>query len=789
MNCEFKANPPPRMITWFQKDKLVHTGPNYTLKQVNPDDATVYRCEVENDVHDAQDRPGSAEFHLSVLYPPTVTLPSLLEPSLNDPLQLQCEADAQPPSHRIAWYRIGDSNGSLLTQRLLAENANFEINKLAPSDSGLYVCVAENRLVPSDGSGVFTHMANATVEVRVQHAPTHVRITPQQPVAIAGRPFQMSCAAEPSAYPTPKYRWWRDGEEEITLSNSGNFSLVTVHVRQEGRYFCQAENHLGKSEPASVELLVNELPSITFPMNPEWIKKPGMRAFSLVCRGRGKPTPKVTWLHNGQTLNLDGNEETAMHRVDTVQNVENLYTVQSVLHFESSRRRNGDELVASDHGRYQCIFDNELSPEPVRAETYLRIEHSPVLKHLHNRVAFDLNDSAVLRCEMSAYPKPNFEWYFENRVLDTNSGKYAINKSELRDDVWLSALVVNAVVPADYGEYTCRSWNGVNNNEEKRTIIKLLERSEPEAPTHLQVLETGAEYAILGWQAGFNGGYANTEFVVSYSSEDSRYSRWRNESCRSQNPCKLMGLRSRTNYAFRVLAVNRRGQSPLSEEVRAQTNVSIKDIPSPNEAVFDAHRQTVIFRLDPDRLLLMVRVEARLASPVSLNPESNVSTVADLQEINKSEWILVQEEPLKQETEHVIYLPQTPQQIENSKQESLLPQTTFAEMRISLCLQFNHSLCGYQQLVKMDYVNFTRENKVYSIDQLRLFISVGGCVALGAVLLMSVMCMRQRDRLAKKKKQEYDSESDSDSRSKVNTIGSNFFGAHDNKGKIFLYKM
>lgn len=787
MHCSYQANPPARKITWYRNDRLIQPTANHSIIEVEPSDAGQYRCEVDNDIHDQHDRPGSAELQLNVLYAPIVSVPPLLEPSLQEPLQLQCEVDAQPAPDRIAWYRTSGPDTTnaahvsfdLSNIKPLAEGPLLQIERLTPADSGLYTCVAENRLAPNDRSIVYTRTANASTEVRVQHAPTRVRITSEAPVAIAGRPYQMSCSAEPSAYPLPKYRWWRENDEQTTLSNSNNLTMVTVHVRQEGRYFCQAENSLGRSEPTSIQMTVQELPSITIQMKPEWIKKQGERGFSLTCRARGKPTPTVTWLHDGQVISSQGNEQTAMHRVDTVENVDNVHSVQSVLYFESPARRNGDELLAADHGRYQCAFSNPLSTEAVRAETYLRIEHSPVLKHLHNRVAFDLNQSAALRCEMSAYPKPSFEWYFENRLLETRAGKYTMNVTQMQDDVYLAILMVHGLTTNDYGEYTCRAWNNVDDDDE-RTIIKLLERSEPEAPGNVQVIETGAEFAMLSWQSGFDGGYADTEYVVSYSSQDSHFSRWRNESCRTVNPCKLMGLRSRTNYAFRVTAVNRRGHSLMSEEVRAQTNVSVKDIPSIVDAVFDSFHHMVSFQLDADQLPLIVKIEAR---PNTLNNSEEILSNT-LHSSEASAWQVLLQQPIKSESEHIVYLPSA--SINNnpaSESKSSNIGQTYAEMRISLCLQFNQSLCGYQQPVKMDLISsLSRENKVYSIDQLVLLVSVGGCLALAGVLLLSVVCKR-RDRLAKKK-QEFDSESDSDSRSKVNTLGSGFFGAHDNKALV-----
>lgn len=62
----------------------------------------------------------------------------------------------------------------------------------------------------------------------------------------------------------------------------------------------------------------------------------------------------------------------------------------------------------------------------------------------------------------------------------------------------------------------------------------------PERPTHLELIEVSSDKVTLRWQEGFNGGFSNTEFLVTYLNTEN--GRQMNESCRSQNLCQITGL-------------------------------------------------------------------------------------------------------------------------------------------------------------------------------------------------------------------------------------------------------
>lgn len=581
---------------------------------------------------------------------------------------------------------------------------------------------------------------------------------------------------------------WKEGEPDNILSSSSELVFKTIHVRQEGKYVCSAENELGTPGPSSVELIVNESPSITFQMQPTIIKKQGESGFSLTCRARGKPAPKVSWSHNQQlissepTFNQYDEPLVSMYRIETTAKNDSSNTVESILHFESPARKNNDELVAHDHGRYSCIFDNGLTEQPVKGETFVKVEHAPILKHEHNRVAFDLGEHAALQCKMSCFPKCNFEWYLDNRIIERSNGfqpKYNISIAEIGDDIWMSTLFVANVKKSDYGDYQCRSFNKLDDDQ--KTIIKLVEKSAPETPSHLQIIEIQSDYVVLSWQPGFNGGFYNTEYILSYSNEDSMFSKWRNETCRTMNPCKLTNLHSRKIYQFKVMANNPKGHSTFSEPIEGQTKVSFKDIPIPFEAYYDNVYNMVTFKVDSNELDLVAKIE------VKTTMNTGTLDIVDGEVLAEQEhWKLLVNSDIKNDNEHLIYLPiiQPASFASASAKSDLQTITTGAQyndMRVSICLKQNATLCSLTQSVKMDYVSsYYRDNRVYSIEQLILIILVGGSLALGLVISIFVFFVRKREKHSKK---DYESDSDSEQRAKVSTISNNYFNSNDSKGK------
>lgn len=643
--CFVVANPPVNSVRWVKNGHLLSNSHKHTILGVTPDDSGIYTCIADNGVGKAT----QTDLKLSVLYGPKVTVEKQKEVSKGESLSVKCNVDSNPPPNSLIWLKENDPF-------FRKSGDTLNLKAVFPDDSGKYICQATNSLEAS-GSGTREHVrSNASVIVLVRHKPGDVEIIPNNPVAVAGQPFTLTCLARPRGWPLPEYRWWKEGKEGTDLARRMNYTIVPIHVSHEGQYYCQPQNSLGQGGIGSVYLTVHEPPSVVIPLRPQVIKRDGDASFSITCKARGKPKPKVRWLKNGQEIS----KNTDLFSIEISDYVEdkNAYSVQSTLTYRGPGRTR-KTLSLTDRGKYACEFENGFG-EPAKSEMMLRIEHSPVVRHTYNRMAFDNGETAVLQCKMQAYPEPSFEWSFKGRILD-NYGNYGTNVTDLGEDIFVGSLSIRDVKDSDYGDYTCQAWNQVGDDE--KTIIKLVRKSAPDRPTGLGVMEVNSNQITLRWSEGFNGGFSNTEFIVTSINLETAHAK--NESCRNQNPCQITGLQSKTNYRFKVIAVNPRGYSPYSDDIVVSTKVNLKDMPRAVVAQYDRESHHVFFRVSPTSFSLLAKVEARPAG--------------------ETEWQLQKTIPVEHE-EVEVYI--------NSDHNE------FSDVRIVLCLQSNETWCGDEKLAE-----------------------------------------------------------------------------------------
>lgn len=286
------------------------------------------------------------------------------------------------------------------------------------------------------------------------------------------------------------------------------------------------------------------------------------------------------------------------------------------------------------------------------ASMQLRIEHAPIVLNDHNKVAFDLRDTATVRCRVQAYPKPEFHWQFGGNPAPlsmSSEGHYEINTTSAPDsDVYTSVLRINQLVAADYGEYVCRV---VNALETVRAPIRLQPKGPPERPSNLQVDGVWANATALLWDAGFDGGQANTKFFVAYrrvtgplddqllpdcvaaappaaaaTPTAAAAAEWMEFDCGQQQPCTVGQLDQHQTYLFKVKALNTKGASEYSGEIMLTTKVD--RIPAPLAVTFDPAQRRLALDVAPTCLALMAVVESMVDGDTALAAWQVVDTVA-----------------------------------------------------------------------------------------------------------------------------------------------------------------
>lgn len=241
MTCAVDANPTATKIRWYKNDRLISNEANHTVVNVVPSDSGVYSCVADNGVVDRNGSPGKGDLELAVQFGPIVNVIPEKEAVIGESVSIQCNVNSNPAPHTVIWTKEGDhsfrQSGDVLT-----------LDRIAPEETGRYICTASNSLKPSGALNSVERSSNASTYVRVKHKPGDTEVLPATPIAISGKPFSMSCNSKPPGWPKPEYKWWREGSEKVELGRNKNLTLQVVHVSQEGRYYCQPFNALGKGK-------------------------------------------------------------------------------------------------------------------------------------------------------------------------------------------------------------------------------------------------------------------------------------------------------------------------------------------------------------------------------------------------------------------------------------------------------------------------------------------------------------------------------------------------------------
>lgn len=590
LECRVDAKPTVNNVKWTRNGRFIDTHFKHTIPRVTLQDSGIYTCEADNNLG----QPGQMELKLEVLYGPVVTLtPAQREFNEGDNIEVDCRVDSNPRPSTIQWFKEGDD-------RFVQNGPTLRLNGVTAANNGRYTCSANNHLHPT-GKGKLTRTGNATIDINIKHKPGKGFITPEKPQAIDGRRLTLTCGADPPGYPKPQFRWWKEGDISDKAISS-EFTIETVRLNNAGKYFCEPFNDFGKGTPASVELEVNQAPQIITHLQSSISKRAGDTGFQITCQAIGKPKPRVKWFKDGQEIR---NSETTMYQITTVdqESIANMaHNVLSTLKYVGPKRISQVKLMPEDRGNYTCQFENPV--DKVESTMKLIIEHSPLTVPQHNKVAFDLDQTAYISCKMQANPAPRFHWSYGNSILQNSRQFYDAQMTDLGNDVYEGVLKINKVTNTSYGDYTCRASNLIGN---QKTIIKLQPKGKPEKPKDIYLINSGYNFITIGIEPGFDGGFNDTTHSLEYRRHDSSVPQY--EDCYTRRHCNITDLEQHSRYFVRVKANNIKGESKFTQEVFFDTQIDATQIPQPQSVYFETSTNTSTFQVQNDFLPLVAKIE------------------------------------------------------------------------------------------------------------------------------------------------------------------------------------
>ncbi|XP_071105289.1 neuroglian-like [Haliotis cracherodii] len=275
---------------------------------------------------------------------------------------------------------------------------------------------------------------------------------------ISNQQVLLMCNAE--GVPVPRYKWYKNGalivSDSITQVDevTGNLSIPSFTIREEGLYQCGAENTVSPGvTPLAVSPAINVIEvslGANWPVIPvEDINKFEGAYAKLLCTDVPESGPKAQFrwfLESPDGAKKQVEETTRMHVDD-----------QGTLHFiylETSDQTGAD--------LYKCAIYNNIidtiqlgSPKSLTVTPVVsKPQVKPKAEYTTNPAIFLRTQTAELECVFSGYPLPTITWRKGGKII-TASEKYQFDKNNRK-------LKVLKLVEEDEGIYTCFGQNSVS---------------------------------------------------------------------------------------------------------------------------------------------------------------------------------------------------------------------------------------------------------------------------------------------------------------------------------------
>ncbi|XP_032346317.1 limbic system-associated membrane protein isoform X1 [Camelus dromedarius] len=242
-------------------------------------------------------------------------------------------------------------------------------------------------------------------------------------------------------------KWSLDPRVELEKRHSLEYSLriQKVDVYDEGSYTCSVQTQ-HEPKTSQVYLIVQVPPKISNISSDVTVNE-GSNV-TLVCMANGRPEPVITWRHLTPTgREFEGEEE-----------------YLEIL-----------GITREQSGKYECKAANEVSSADVK-QVKVTVNYPPTITESKSNEA-TTGRKASLKCEASAVPAPDFEWYRDDTRINSANGL------EIKSTEGQSSLTVTNVTEEHYGNYTCVAANnlGVTN-----ASLVLFKRVLPTIPHPIQ---------------------------------------------------------------------------------------------------------------------------------------------------------------------------------------------------------------------------------------------------------------------------------------------------------------
>jgi hypothetical protein len=218
----------------------------------------------------------------------------------NQYVAFRCILDSKPHA-AIQWYFNNRPVEEKDQITLLPLTQTLEIANAQRRHSGTYKCIARN----GDRSRTSQTATLDVIDGSSDIGAISIVLEPLSQTINEGESFLLECLS--NGFPKPNIRWLlgstavvEDGERVKRVGSDGTSLLIhKAKITDGGVYTCRAENG-DDSVDSSATITIRERPRITTVPRDLAMQETADAEFE--CLVEGKPTPRVTWLKNGEII-------------------------------------------------------------------------------------------------------------------------------------------------------------------------------------------------------------------------------------------------------------------------------------------------------------------------------------------------------------------------------------------------------------------------------------------------------------------------------------------------------
>ncbi|XP_074601526.1 cell adhesion molecule Dscam1-like isoform X2 [Brevipalpus obovatus] len=300
-----------------------------------------------------------------------------------------------------------------------------------------------------------------------------ILFTSEQIHATEGSDLLLDCIAQGN--PRPTVRWYKlktIGPETELSTKEADFSYLIRQASSadNGKYVAKVNNQLGET---TCQITVTISAPLTVSLEAEKFNIEDYILVTFNCLLSGYPLDGITWLKDGQKLNLKSTDSPKDHSksnnrrgdgsIGEEEEEEEEEDVSSIYDFRlntaSRYKLNNDYSLSvrlvkyEDIGWFQCLAFNHF--DSAQSSSFVSFkETEPFLTSSFEEMISEPNRNLVISCSASGQPLPSVEWLFNGKPVNPQDAQMKVQSTRVRNEI-STTLSIPSVRLEHSGLYSC----------------------------------------------------------------------------------------------------------------------------------------------------------------------------------------------------------------------------------------------------------------------------------------------------------------------------------------------